>query len=69
MEKDNRHHDIIRIESAYKEVIRALSHAGLLLRTTEAGKFMWSSEHKTIITGLKGIVEKLYCDLPDYEQD
>jgi len=65
---DQRAADARQIEEAYESVERALSQVGKLLRTTEAGRFMWSSEHKSAVTGLKVIVEKLRRDVPNYGQ-
>ena len=64
--KDGRAMDARQIKEAYQSVETALSRVGKLLRTTEAGKYMWSSEHKSAVTGLKVIVTKLRRTVPDY---
>jgi len=63
----NRARDARQIKDAYQSVEAALSRVGRLLRTTEAGKFMWSSDHKSAVTGLKVVVAKLRWDVPDYD--
>lgn len=60
--------DARQIEEAYESVERALSRVGKLLRTTDAGRFMWSREHKTAVAGLKIIVNRLRRDVPNYGQ-
>ena len=57
-----------KIINAYGDVEMALQSVGRLLRTTEAGKFMWSAEHKTAIAGLKVIVRQLRSDVPRYDE-
>ena len=64
---DTRHDDSKKIKNAYEQVERDLACVGKLLRTTEAGKYGWSSSHKSAITGLKSIIEKLRDDVPDYK--
>lgn len=63
---DRRQTDVEAIEKAYSEVEAALSKVGKLLRTTEAGKFMWANDHKSAVTGLRIVVEKLRADVPSY---
>ena len=63
---DKRQADVEAIEKAYSEVEIALSNVGKLLRTPEAGKFMWASDHKSAVTGLRIVVEKLRADVPSY---
>jgi hypothetical protein len=63
---DKRQADVQAIEKAYSEVEAALSNVGKLLRTTEAGKFMWASDHKSAVTGLRIVVEKLRGNVPSY---
>ena len=57
------------IRAAYKYAEKALRRVGRLLRTTEAGRYMWSSEHKTAVSGLCVMLDKLAYDVPDYAQD
>ena len=64
---DTRADDAQKICDAYLDVLVALQEVGRLLRTTYAGKFMWSAEHKSAITGLKVLVEKLRQDVPTYD--
>lgn len=61
--------DALEIMEAYKTVEESLRAAGKLLRTTYAGEFMWSSAHKTAITGLRIVMEKLRHDVPTYSED
>lgn len=58
--------DVIKIKRAYDEVGESLRIVGKLLRTTEAGKYMWSSDHKSAVTGLRIIVETLRREVPSY---
>ena len=60
--------DSERIQEAYLDVAKALSVVGNLLRTTEAGKYHWSAEHKTAVSGLNVIVKQLRRAVPDYGQ-
>lgn len=60
--------DAKQIKDAYSEVEDALRTVGRLLRTTEAGRFMWATDHRTAVTGLRIVVEKLKYDVPDYGQ-
>lgn len=64
---DKRGLDTIKIKEAYKNIEKSLREVGRLLRVTEAGKFMWSSDHKSAVTGLRIVIEKLRYDVPDYE--
>lgn len=59
--------DSIEIKKAYKTVEGALRAVGKLLRTTEAGKYMWASDHKNAVTGLRVAIEKLRHNVPRYE--
>ena len=54
------------IREAYEAADKALIKIGRLLRTTHAGEFMWSADHKTAISGLRVIVSKLRDDVPYY---
>jgi hypothetical protein len=54
--------------NAYEVVARELAHVGKLLRTTEAGKYLWSTEHKSAVTGLRTLVEMLRLDVPLYDE-
>lgn len=64
---DTRPEDSRKIQAAYADVERALRRVGKLLRTTYAGKFMWSSDHKAAVSGLRVVVEKLRYSVPRYE--
>jgi hypothetical protein len=66
MEIDNRIEGAIQITSAYEHAIKSVAEIGRLLRTTEAGKFMWGNDHKTAISGIKIILTKLKEDVPSY---
>jgi len=55
------------IRAAYDRADDALRHVGKLLRTTHAGEFMWSADHKTAISGLRVVVQKLRQDVPYYD--
>jgi len=63
---DQRAIDAEQIKQAYRDAEAALSHVSRLLRSTEAGRYMWSAEHKTAISGLKVVVGMLRKDVPDY---
>lgn len=56
--------DLIR--NAYRVVEESLRTVGKLLRSTEAGQFLWSAEHKTAISGLRVLVKRLRQDVPHY---
>ena len=55
------------IRAAYDRADEALRHVGKLLRTTHAGEYLWSAEHKTAISGLRVMVQKLRQNVPHYE--
>ena len=57
------------IRVAYKDAEKTLRRVGRLLRTTEAGRYMWSAEHKTAVSGLCVMLDKLAYDVPDYADD
>jgi hypothetical protein len=57
------------IRAAYDHADAALHQVGKLLRTTRAGEFLWSAEHKTAISGLRVMVQKLRQDVPYYHDD
>jgi len=57
------------IRAAYKDAERALRRVGRLLRTTEAGRYMWSADHKTAVSGICVVLDKLAYDVPDYADD
>jgi hypothetical protein len=57
-----------RIKLAYELAEMALRDVGCLLRTTEAGHYCWASSHKSAITGLRVVLEKLRDDVPTYEE-
>ena len=65
--RQQRSKDMVKINVAYSEVEDALRHAGKLLRTTHAGEYMWASDHKTAITGLRIVMEQLRRNLPHYD--
>lgn len=56
--------DLIR--EAYYEAERALGRVGKLLRTTQAGHRLWSSQHKTAVSGLRVVIDTLARDVPYY---
>ena len=58
--------DAIQIDEAYKQVEKSLAKVGRLLRTTEAGKFIWADNHKTAVSGLKAMIKQLRKTVPDY---
>ena len=66
---DQRADDVEKIEQAYLKVETALKEVGYLLRTTEAGKYMWSSDHKAALTGLRVLVAQLRRDVPAYGRE
>lgn len=55
------------IRAAYDRADDALRQVGKLLRTTHAGEFMWSSDHKTALSGLRVVVQKLRENVPYYD--
>ena len=57
------------IRAAYLEAEKALRRVGRLLRTTEAGRYMWSAKHKTAVSGLCAMIDTLAYDVPDYYDD
>jgi hypothetical protein len=59
---------VCRIESAYKDAETALREVGRLLRTTYAGKFMWASDHKIAVSGIRIALESMRRRLPRYEK-
>ena len=64
---DNRKEDVVKIRCAYKHAVDSVSEIGRLLRTTDAGKSMWSADHKTAISGIKIILDKLRDNVPRYD--
>jgi len=54
------------IRAAYDRADAALRQVGKLLRTTHAGEYLWSADHKTAISGLRVVVQKLRQDVPYY---
>ena len=60
--------DAIAIESAYEAAESSLERVLELLRTTEAGRFMWAENHKDALSGIVTIVHMLRCDVPNYGQ-
>ena len=65
--KSQRAIDANEICAAYEAVEHELRRVGKLLRTTEAGKYLWSRDHKAAVTGLRVIVEQLRRDVPSYD--
>lgn len=63
---DERVIDVHQIKQAYELSEDSLRMVGRFLRTTNAGRHMWASDHKIIVTGLRIILERLRRDLPDY---
>lgn len=64
---DKRTEDVRQIRLAYLDVEIALRKVGKLLRTTDAGKYMWASDHRSAVTGLRVVTEKLREDVPRYD--
>jgi hypothetical protein len=64
---DVRKEESERIRLAYGRVEEALADVGKLLRTTEAGSFMWAGRHKTAVSGLKATVNILRYAVPRYD--
>jgi hypothetical protein len=62
-----RHKTAGEIRAAYKDAEKALRRVGRLLRTTEAGSYLWATEHKTAVSGLCVVLTKLEQDVPYYE--
>jgi hypothetical protein len=56
------------IRQAYRDARAALQQVGKLLRTTEAGRYMWSARHKTIVSGLVANMGVLERDVPCYQE-
>jgi len=55
-----------RIRAAYDDAIKAVAHVGKLLRTTEAGRYLWADRHKTSVSGVKAMLGVLRDDVPRY---
>lgn len=64
-----RQRDASQIIAAYGNVELALRQVGRLLRTLEAGKYMWACDHKSAATGLRIAVEALRRSVPRYDID
>lgn len=64
---DTRRVDVQAIKAAYEEAEQSLRVVGKLLRTTYAGQFMWAADHKSAVTGLRIVLEKLRYDVPTYK--
>lgn len=64
---DTRALDAEQIKAAYDEADRALQMVGKIIRTSKAGKYIWASDHKTAISGLRVVVRKLRNDVPRYK--
>jgi len=58
--------DAKEICKAYVEAQEAIAKIGTLLRTTYAGRFMWSNRHRTAISGIKATLCIMRSDVPDY---
>ena len=54
------------IIEAYIEAEKYLRRVGKLLRTSRAGKYMWSAEHKTAVSGMVATIEILISAVPRY---
>ena len=63
----NRAEDSRKIRLAYLEVEFALLKVGKLLRTTEAGRYAWAAKHRSAVTGLRAVMEKMREDVPRYD--
>lgn len=57
------------IKAAYLDAEIAVRRVGRLLRTTEAGRYMWSAKHKTAVSGLCVMLDTLAYDVPGYYED
>jgi len=58
-----------QIRRAYWDAEIAVRKIGNLLRTTEAGTYMWSARHKTAISGMAAILRLISLDVPHYDID
>jgi hypothetical protein len=58
--------DAKEICKAYVEAQEAIAKIGTLLRTTYAGRFLWSNRHRTAISGIKATLCIMRSDVPDY---
>jgi hypothetical protein len=58
--------DAKQIKQAYLEAERAVSKVGTLLRTTQAGEYLWANRHKTAVSGIKATLSIMRSDVPDY---
>jgi hypothetical protein len=67
--RDTRQESSAKIIQAYKNADLALAEIGRLLRTTESGKFMWSSEHKTFVSGMRVAVQAMMKEVPRYSSE
>ena len=59
--------DAKRIKEAYLEAERAIAKVGTLLRTTQAGEYLWANRHKAAISGIKATLSIMRSDVPDYQ--
>jgi hypothetical protein len=58
--------DAKKIKQAYLEAERAVAKVGTLLRTTQAGEYLWALRHKTSISGIRATLSIMRSDVPDY---
>ncbi len=58
--------DAKQIKEAYLEAERAVAKVGTLLRTTQAGEYLWARRHKTAISGIKATLLIMRSHVPDY---
>jgi len=56
-----------QIRQAYLDAETSLRDVGRLLRTTDAGKYLWAVQHKTVVSGLAIVLNKLAYDVPEYD--
>lgn len=64
---DQRHKEAVQIAEAYAAADRALAHLGRLLRSTDAGTYLWAAPHKTAVSGIRAVLKALRNDVPNYE--
>jgi hypothetical protein len=59
------HKSSMKIKAAYEDVEKALKEVGTLLRTETLA--MWSTDHKSAVTGLRIVIKKLRESVPNYK--
>ena len=67
--KTQRSKDADRIRQAYDEAIKAVARVGYLLRTTEAGRYMWADRHKTAMSGMKATLTICKYAVPYHNEE